>query len=324
MFKSFFALFIFVFLFTFSEQTYTYSETANMAFVVVPNAYAGTQGTASFLGPLANAQRTYQLLIRDSMLTSIVGQEIKGITYRLLVSATSNWPASDVTFTNYDIYLSESVAPENRSLVFASNIVGPQKRVRFGSLTITTGSFPSGGSPTTFGAEITFDSAYIYNGGHLLIEIRHTGFTGTSTSVDAISTSTGGYGFLISACWIGNYSGTSGNQGNFSVIRLTSEPLTSSGNQTEIVKDYSLNQNYPNPFNPVTNITFNLSKPANVTLKVYDINGEEADVLINNETMRAGTNTLLFNAEKLSSGIYFYSLYINGVITDTKKMMLVK
>lgn len=208
---------------------------------MIPNAYAGTQGTASFLGPLAIAQRTYQLLIRDLMLTSIIGQEITAITYRLLASATSNWPASDVTFTNYDIYLSESVAPENRSLVFASNVVGPQKRVRYGSLTITTGSFPFGGSPTTFGSEITFDSAYVYNGGHMLIELRHTGFTGTSTSVDAISTSTGGYGFLISACWTGNYSGTSGLQGNFSVIRLTANPLTSTGNQSEVIKEFTFN-----------------------------------------------------------------------------------
>lgn len=323
MFKTLAALILFIF-FSNISGTYSYSETANMAFVVVPNAYTGTQGTASFLGPLATAQRTYQLLIRDSMLTSIVGQQITGMTYRLLASATSNWPASDVTFTNYDIYLSESVAPENRSLVFASNIVGTQKRVRYGSLTITTGSFPFGGSPTTFGSEITFDSAYTYNGGHLLVEIRHTGFTGTSASVDAISTSTGGYGFLISACWVGNYSGTSGSQGNFSVIRLTANPLTSTGNQSETVKEFSLSQNYPNPFNPVTNITFSLNKEANVTLKIFDIKGTETEVLINNESMRAGTRTILFNADKLSSGIYFYSLYINGIKADTKKMILVK
>lgn len=301
-----------------------YSHTAHSAFTVVPFNYAGTQGTATFLGPLGNAQRTYQLLIRDSLLTGIVGQRITGFTYRLLASAVSNWPASDVTFTNYDIYLSGSVAPENRSLTFSQNIVGVQKRVRFGSLTITAGSFPAGGNPTTFGSEITFDSGYVYNGGHLLIEIRHTGFTGTSTSVDAIGTSTSGYGTLFSACWTGNYAGTSGTQGNFAVIRLTTGIVTAIENESESVRSFTLNQNYPNPFNPVTNISFELQRSAAVSLKVYDVSGAEVETLINNETIRGGINSILFNAEKLSSGIYFYSLFVDGTKVDTRKMILVK
>ncbi|NOS86293.1 MAG: T9SS type A sorting domain-containing protein [Ignavibacteria bacterium] len=306
-----------------SENT-GYTNDANSAYYVVPPNYAGTQGTASFLGPLSNAQRTYQFLIRDSILTGLVGQQITGITYRLLASAVTNWPTADVTFSNYDIYLSGSVAPENRSLTFSQNVVGVQKRVRFGSLTVTAGSFPSGGSPTTFGSEIAFDSAYVYNGGHLLVELRHTGFTGTSASVDAISTSTGGYGFLISACWTGNYAGTLGSQGNFCVIRLTSSPLTAIGNETETVNSFSLRQNYPNPFNPVTNISFELQKPAQVTLKIYNVSGAEVERLINNESMQAGTRSVIYSGDKLSSGIYFYSLFVNGQKVDTKKMMLVK
>ena len=326
--KSFSLLFFFISIIIFSPginaNNTEYSGAAFSAFHVVPPTYSGTQGTATFLGPLGNAQRTYQLLIRDSMLTAIVGQQITGMTYRLLASATNNWPVSDITYANYDIYLSESVAPENRSLTFASNVVGSQKRVRFGSLTITASSFPSGGSPTSFGTDITFDSAYTYNGGHLLIEIRHTGFTGTSTSVDAISTSTSGYAFLFSACWTGNYTGTAGTQGNFAVIRLNASPLTSTGNQSEIIKDFSLNQNYPNPFNPVTNISFTIKKQSMVTFKIYNVIGEEIETLINNETLMQGTSSIMFNANKLTSGIYFYSLYINGVKADTKKMMLIK
>ena len=236
------------------------------AFYVIPPNYAGTQGTGTFLGPLSNAQRTYQLLIRDSILTGLVGQRITGITYRLIASASSNWPASDVTFTNYDIYLSQSVAPENRSFTFAQNVVGVQKRVRFGSLTITAGSFPFGGTPTQFGADITFDSAYVYNGGHLLIEIRHTGFTGTSSSTDAILTSTSGYGFLFSACWAGSYTATSTTtQGNFAVIRLNASPVLGIESGTEEANQFRLKQNYPNPFNPVTNITLSLQTQANDT-----------------------------------------------------------
>lgn len=324
--KSFLILFVSFFLLTTGiiANSTEHTGSAFSAFHVVPPGYTGTQGTATFLGPLGNAQRTYQLLIRDSMLTAIVGQRITGMTYRLLGSATNNWPASDITYANYDIYLSESVAPENRSLTFAANVVGVQKRVRFGSLTITSGSFPAGGTPTAFGTDITFDSAYTYNGGHLLIEIRHTGFTGTSTSVDAISTSTGGYAFLFSACWTGNYTGTSGTQGNFAVIRLNASPLTSTGNNSEVIRDFSLNQNYPNPFNPVTNISFNLKKQAVITLKIFNLAGEEVETLINGEYMQQGSTSIMYNASKLSSGIYFYSLYIDGIKADTKKMMLVK
>ncbi len=325
MFKVIPSFFIVILLFLVSGVKAGESESATRAFHVVPPNYAGTQGTGTFLGPLTGSPRTYQMLIRDTMLTSLVGTEITGMTFRLLVSASSNWPPADVTFTNYDIYLSESVAPENRSFTFAQNVVGVQKRVRFGSLTITAGSFPFGGSPTTFGTDITFDSAYVYNGGHLLIEIRHTGFSGTSASTDAILTSTSGYAFLFSACWAGSYTATSTTtQGNFVVTRLNASPLTSTGNNSEIVKSFSLSQNYPNPFNPITNITFNLQKSANVSLKIFNVSGEEIETLVNNESMQSGTRSILFNGEKLSSGVYFYSLFVDGAKVDTKKMMLIK
>ena len=301
------------------------TKTAYAALYVVPPTYAGVQGTGTFLGPLSNAQRTYQMLIRDSILTGLVGQQITALTFRLLASASSNWPASDVTFTNYDIYLSQSVAPENRSFTFAQNVVGIQKRVRSGSLTVTAGSFPFGGSPTSFGTDITFDSAYVYNGGHLLIEIRHTGFSGTSASTDAILTSTAGYGFLFSACWASSYTATSTTtQGNFVVTRLNASPVTAIGNESETAVSFSLRQNFPNPFNPVTNITFEIKKSADVTLIIYDVSGSEVETLINNESMITGTRTIIFNAEKLSTGIYFYSLFIDGQKLDTKKMMLIK
>jgi hypothetical protein len=308
----------------YSENT-GYTNDANSAYNVVPPNYASVQGTGTFLGPLSNAQRTYQMLIRDSILTGLAGQQITALTFRLLASASSNWPASDVTFTNYDIYLSQSVAPENRSFTFAQNVVGAQKRVRSGSLTIPAGSFPFGGSPTTFGMDITFDSAYVYNGGHLLIEIRHTGFSGTSASTDAVLTSTAGYGFLFSACWASSYTATSTTtQGNFVVTRLNASPLTAIGNETETVNSFSLLQNYPNPFNPVTNISFEIQKPAYVTLKIYNVSGAEVETLINNESMQAGTRSVIYSGEKLSSGIYFYTLFINGQKIDTRKMMLVK
>lgn len=189
--------------------------------LVVPSGYSGTAGTATFLGPLANAQRTYQLLIHANQLTGLVGKSLTGFSMRIPVSATGNWPAADVTYTNYDIYLSGSVDPVNRSLTFANNIVGPQTQVRSGSLFIPANSYTFGGNPNAFGPEITFNTPWLYTGGNVLVEIRHQGFTGTSRSTDAISTSTSGYGSNFSACWTGNYAGTSGSQGNFTIVRFT-------------------------------------------------------------------------------------------------------
>lgn len=293
---------------------------------VVPGNYAGAAGGATFLGPLSNSQRTYQMLVHDTLLNGLEGMDLKGMTFRLLPSASVNWPASDVTFSAYDIYLGAGIDPALRSLTFDNNyaVVGQKKLVRSGPLTITAGSFPFGGSPTTFGSDITFDSSYIYTGGHLTIEIRHQGFTGTAASVDAAGTSTPGYLLYYSACWVGNYTGVSGSQGNFCITRINGDAPTSVGNETGMVKDFSLSQNYPNPFNPVTTINFTLPKAGTVSLKIYDVTGTEVMNVINNEQISAGTKSQFIDASGLSSGIYFYSLYIDGQKIDTKKMMLVK
>lgn len=187
---------------------------------VMPNAYSGTGGTGVFTGPLANSQRTYQWLINANQLTSMIGNNIVSLAMRIPGNATGAWPTADVTFTNFDIYLAPSRPPSQRSLTFDSNIVGTKVQVRSGSLLITTNSYPFGSTPNSFGTPIAFTSPYLYSGGDLLVELRHTGFTGTTRTNDAILTSTIGYGTNVSACWIGNYTGTAGNQGNFCVIQL--------------------------------------------------------------------------------------------------------
>jgi hypothetical protein len=86
--------------------------------------------------------------------------------------------------------------------------------------------------------------------------------------------------------------------------------------------EYSLAQNYPNPFNPST--TINYSIPANglVSLKVYNVLGQEVVTLVN-EVQAAGNYTASFNAASLSSGVYFYKIE-SGSFTSVKKMMLLK
>ncbi len=85
---------------------------------------------------------------------------------------------------------------------------------------------------------------------------------------------------------------------------------------------YSLSQNYPNPFNPTTKINFSIPKSGMVSLKVYDILGKEVSTLVN-QNISAGTYTYEFDASRLSSGIYFYRLNVNG-FNEVKKMSLIK
>ncbi|MBK8982885.1 MAG: hypothetical protein IPM38_11325 [Ignavibacteria bacterium] len=122
---------------------------------IIPLAYKNAIGDISFLGPLANGSRTYQLIIHSNLLTDYLGKKITSIAYRLPASAGTNWPTSNVTFSNYKILLSGSVTPANRSLAFFSdNVIGPQTLVRSGSLFVPAGSYPSGNSPNTYGPEI--------------------------------------------------------------------------------------------------------------------------------------------------------------------------
>ncbi len=325
---------LFVFLLTFTlfsttdSHSNTYSDYAELpALNVVPPAYSNAPGTATFTGPLASTPRTYQLLIHANQLTALVGMSLNAITFRLPVSSTTGWPASDASCTNYDIYLSGSVDPANRSPVFAANVVAPQKLVRSGPLTIPANSYTTGNSPNEFGPDIQFDSSYIYSGGNLLIEIRHTDIVSTSRSVDAIGTSISGYGTDFSGLWASGYTATeNGLQGNFSVTRINSELIVGISNNTELPDRFNLNQNFPNPFNPVTSIDFEIPFTGNTELTVFDINGKTVDVLVN-ESKPAGKYSVSFNASNLPSGVYLYKLKtVSGgrSYESVKKMTLVK
>ena len=92
----------------------------------------------------------------------------------------------------------------------------------------------------------------------------------------------------------------------------------------EVPSEYRLSQNYPNPFNPVTKIKFTLPTDGIVTLKLFNVTGQEVKTLINGLGFRSGTITYDFDGSELSSGVYFYSLIADGVRVDTKKMVLVK
>jgi len=91
--------------------------------------------------------------------------------------------------------------------------------------------------------------------------------------------------------------------------------------------EFALDQNYPNPFNPSTKITFRLAVDSKVSLKVFDLLGQEVMTIINND-LTAGSHQVDFSANNLNSGVYFYKIEATGnggsSFSDVKKMTLTK
>jgi hypothetical protein len=90
----------------------------------------------------------------------------------------------------------------------------------------------------------------------------------------------------------------------------------------QVVYNFLLKQNYPNPFNPSTKIKYSIPQTSNVVIKVFDVLGNKIETLVNEEKP-AGTYEIIWFAEKLPSGVYFYQLQA-GDFVETKKMVLMK
>lgn len=86
--------------------------------------------------------------------------------------------------------------------------------------------------------------------------------------------------------------------------------------------EFQLSQNYPNPFNPSTQINYSLPQSSDVLLKVYNVLGQEITTLVNGK-QAAGKYDVKFDASRLSSGIYYYTISA-GSFNETKKMILMK
>ena len=115
-----------------------------------------------------------------------------------------------------------------------------------------------------------------------------------------------------------------GNVYSFSnSISISGEGHPSDLDEDEILpNEFVLHQNYPNPFNPSTSIQYAISSRQFVSLKIYDVLGNEISTLVN-EYRDAGNYEAEFNASKLSSGVYYYQLK-TGDFIQTKKMIYLK
>ena len=111
---------------------------------------------------------------------------------------------------------------------------------------------------------------------------------------------------LEPACILGNYNPTVVIESDVNILP----------------QKFSLHQNYPNPFNPSTRIKFDLPKPENVKIEVYNIIGQKVETLLN-KPLPAGYHEVEFNGHNLSSGVYLYRIEA-GEFQDVKKMILIK
>jgi hypothetical protein len=133
-----------------------------------------------------------------------------------------------------------------------------------------------------------------------------------------------------------SFAGDINNDGYFDL--LTGDPHSNaSGNQmgrayifsnkikyngTEVAKELSLNQNYPNPFNTETSIIYNLQKPGQVVIKIFNSSGQELETLVNGY-QPGGEHKITWQPKNLPCGIYFCKLY-SSEFSEIRKMLLQK
>ncbi len=120
-----------------------------------------------------------------------------------------------------------------------------------------------------------------------------------------------GYEDFMNRVYVGVYSNDAGSGGTVGIDNNNLGP-----------NKFVLDQNYPNPFNPVTQIRFELDRSAKVMLDVFDIRGAKIQSLINMHH-EAGVHEVTFDGSSLASGVYFYSLTVDGS-TKTRKLALMK
>ena len=109
---------------------------------------------------------------------------------------------------------------------------------------------------------------------------------------------------------------------NFIIITGTEILTEADCSDLNTVNEFALSQNFPNPFNPVTTIGYTIPTDGFVTLRVYNILGQEVTILVSEEK-KSGSYEAILDGSKLTSGVYFYQLEMENY-TSTKKLILMK
>ena len=136
-----------------------------------------------------------------------------------------------------------------------------------------------------------------------------------SVRVTAANVTPGTYTLTVTAK---GPNGTPVHQRTVTITASTTSSITSG----ELPSSFKLEQNYPNPFNPVTRIGYSIAKASDVKITVFNTLGKEVASFLN-EKQAPGDHFVLFNANSLTTGVYYYKIQA-GSFTDVKKMILMK
>ena len=203
--------------------------------ILTQNAFT-TGGSGAYSTVLNSGARSWLTVIGTAELNARlpVGSTITGVSFRLASwQAFSSWPAATSTFNNFDIYLGQAAgghAPGSLDLANAASNWGPDlTQVRSGPATFSPGYFPGGAVSPSFNpfcAPITFPTPYTYQGGDLLIMVRHTGNNAGNGNLDWVSSSfgtSGAQGIAVSS-YTSNTTWGGGGNGGCIVMQLTFSP----------------------------------------------------------------------------------------------------
>lgn len=125
------------------------------------------------------------------------------------------------------------------------------------------------------------------------------------------------------ACYFGAVPSFENPNQNNSGLFVAWQPKATKFETFKTPSTFKLFQNYPNPFNIITTIRFSLPKAEYVSIKVYNVLGNEIAVLVNKD-MPAGENSVVFNAKDLPSGVYFYRLNAGDNFCISQKCLCIK
>ncbi len=254
-----------------------------------------------------------------------------GLRYvRRTTNGGFNWNDVDNNQTFYDIYFADSLKG------WFCGIVSPIKATTNGGLNWFSQILPSGGNVyvTPFFSMSNVGSDSLWGvGGICLFGLPSNG------RGMLYFTSNGGINWVyqlpdtsihIGQYWHVDFEGkmngwayrqkqtgihtTTGGDTTFTSVRQISDILPG---------DFILHQNYPNPFNGSTKIRFEINKKATVSIEIFDITGKKLVELVNKQ-FTSGQYEVDYTTNENSSGVYFYSLSVDGTILDTKKMIVLK
>jgi hypothetical protein len=200
------------------------------------------------------------------------------------------------------------------AVVTTGSVPGPIQITTNGGVSWSAGSFTPAQTP--FGLKCVHGTGYMW----MSCGTTTTGLIYRSTNNGAswtqqLSMSYAGYALTFPNINVG-WCGTAGGH----IYKYTDN--VGVVNQNNTPAQYSLKQNYPNPFNPITTIDYSLAKSGYVSLKVYNVLGENVATLVDG-VENAGEHNVNLNAANLPSGTYFYTLR-SGDFTATKRLVLVK